>query len=229
MPRDTSSGWRQIPATDPVAARVPVSLLLHFRPRGSGRSFFWSACFGVIPLASLMATATEHLAERTGPTVGGLLNAGSAMRPNSLSRSAALNAAGYFELVQASITGSILSNLLLILGLALLTGGMRQRRVALRSDRGRHERCYARDCGRGLSSSRRSSRPTPQHGHDLRLSISVVTISWPLPILVPNFYVLGTHKSPLFDPRGHRGLTGRSGPCLLGRRACTGNGRGVAV
>jgi Ca2+:H+ antiporter len=83
-----------------------------------------AACVGVLPLAGLMGEATEQLAERTGPTLGGLLNATFGNAAELIIAIAALRA-GLVELVKASIAGSILGNLLLILGLSLMAGGSR--------------------------------------------------------------------------------------------------------
>jgi len=83
---------------------------------------FLAACVGVLPLAGYMGEATEHLAHRTGPTFGGFLNATFGNAAELIIALVALNA-GLVDLVKASITGSILGNLLLILGLSLLAGG----------------------------------------------------------------------------------------------------------
>jgi Ca2+:H+ antiporter len=83
---------------------------------------FFTACLGVLPLAGYMGEATEHLAHRTGPTIGGLLNATFGNAAELIIAIVALRA-GLVELVKASITGSILGNLLLILGLAVIAGG----------------------------------------------------------------------------------------------------------
>jgi Ca2+:H+ antiporter len=102
---------------------VPLSVVL----RWQGVAPLWvflTACIGVIPLAGLMGEATEQLAERTGPTVGGLLNATFGNAAELIIAIVALRA-GLLDLVKASITGSILGNLLLILGLSLLAGGRR--------------------------------------------------------------------------------------------------------
>jgi len=77
----------------------------------------------VLPLAGYMGEATEHLAHRTGPTIGGLLNATFGNAAELIIAIVALRA-GLVDLVKASITGSILGNLLLILGLALVAGGL---------------------------------------------------------------------------------------------------------
>src|SRR6476660_2444323 len=70
-----------------------------------------------------MGEATEHLSARTGPAVGGLLNATFGNAAELIIAIAALRA-GLVDLVKASITGSILGNLLLILGLSLLAAGL---------------------------------------------------------------------------------------------------------
>ena len=85
---------------------------------------FIVACLGVIPLAGYMGEATEHLASRTGPAIGGLLNATFGNAAELIIAIVALNA-GLVGLVKASITGSILGNLLLIMGLCFVAGGAR--------------------------------------------------------------------------------------------------------
>ena len=93
---------------------------------------FLTACLGVLPLAGYMGEATEHLAHRTSPTIGGLLNATFGNAAELIIAIVALRA-GLVDLVKASITGSILGNLLLILGLAIIAGGID--RKALRFNR----------------------------------------------------------------------------------------------
>jgi len=103
---------------------TPVSIWLH-QTGSDPLLVFIASCLAIVPLAAMISTATEHLAERTGPMFGALLNAGFGNATEVIVAIAALNA-GYIELVKASLVGSIRSNLLLILGLALLTGGLRQ-------------------------------------------------------------------------------------------------------
>jgi Ca2+:H+ antiporter len=120
-PSRTGRRWSPLWA---LYAGVPISIWLH-QTASDPFAVFVAACLAIIPLASLISTATEHLAERTGPMLGALLNAAFGNATEVIVAIAALNA-GYIELVKASLTGSILSNLLLILGLALFTGGLRQ-------------------------------------------------------------------------------------------------------
>lgn len=102
---------------------IPAAIWLYYT-HADPLLVFIAACVGVLPLAGLMGQATEQLAERTGPTIGGLLNATFGNAAELIIAIAALRA-GYIDLVKASITGSILGNLLLILGLSLLAGGTR--------------------------------------------------------------------------------------------------------
>lgn len=83
---------------------------------------FTLAAVGVIPLAHLVGQATEHLAARTGPTWGGLLNATFGNAAELIIAVIALTK-GMNEVVKASITGSILGNLLLVAGAAMVVGG----------------------------------------------------------------------------------------------------------
>src|SRR5687767_14975624 len=106
---------------------VPVAAVVKFGG-GSGSWVFAAAGLAIIPLAGYMGKATEALAERLGPAAGGLLNAtfGNAaeliIALIVLSRGPEL-----FPLVKATVTGSIIGNLLLVLGLAILAGGIRFR------------------------------------------------------------------------------------------------------
>jgi Ca2+:H+ antiporter len=93
--------------------------------------FHWSALWvfvfsavGVIPLAGMIGSATEELAVHTGPRIGGLLNATLGNAAEMIITLVAVRA-GLLELVKASITGSILGNLLLVLGAAMVFGGVK--------------------------------------------------------------------------------------------------------
>lgn len=85
---------------------------------------FVVAALGVLPLAAYLGEATEHIAARTGPTLGGLLNATFGNAAELIIAIMALQA-GLVTLVKATIIGSMLGNLLLILGLSLLAGGLK--------------------------------------------------------------------------------------------------------
>jgi Ca2+:H+ antiporter len=102
---------------------VPIAITLRLAG-ASDVLQFGASLVAILPLAALMGRATEHLAHRAGPGIGGLLNAtfGNAAE---LIIALALLFGGKDVAVKASITGSILGNLLLVLGLALLAGGLK--------------------------------------------------------------------------------------------------------
>jgi Ca2+:H+ antiporter len=103
---------------------VPAAFLMEFVFHSSAIAIFVVSCLGIIPLAGLMGHATEELAERMGEGVGGLLNATFGNAAELIIAIVALRA-GFYDLVKASITGSIIGNILLVFGLATLVGGAR--------------------------------------------------------------------------------------------------------
>jgi Ca2+:H+ antiporter len=105
---------------------LPVALLAHFAGIGEIIVFAASA-LAIIPLAKILGEATEVVAEKTGPRVGGLLNATFGNAAELIITLAAIRA-GQIQLVLASITGSILGNLLLVMGFAMFFGGLKNGR-----------------------------------------------------------------------------------------------------
>jgi len=102
---------------------IPLAVLaevLHWSPIW----IFVLSAIGVIPLAGYIGESTESLAHVTGPKIGGLLNATLGNAAELIITFAAIRQ-GLLELVKASITGSILGNLLLVLGMAMVYGGLR--------------------------------------------------------------------------------------------------------
>ena len=114
------SFFSQNPFT-PFLLALPVTLaaeLLHWSPV----AVFLLACIGIIPMAAYIGEATETLAHYTNPRLGALLNATLGNAAELIITIAAIRA-GLLELVIASITGSILGNLLLVLGFSMVVGG----------------------------------------------------------------------------------------------------------
>lgn len=105
---------------------LPVALLAEALQLGD-LVVFASSALAIVPLAGTLGKATEVLAERTGPRIGGLLNASLGNAAELIITLVAISA-GQIELVRASITGSILGNLLLVLGLSMLLGGLKNGR-----------------------------------------------------------------------------------------------------
>ncbi len=102
---------------------IPVSVAAHFLEWGE-LTVFITAGLAILPLAAWMGTATEEIAVVVGPSLGGLLNATFGNATELIIALVALNA-GLIDVVKASITGSIISNLLLVMGFSMLLGGLR--------------------------------------------------------------------------------------------------------
>ena len=102
----------------------PIALLLEYAFHAPALAIFLASSAAIIPLAALMGRATEQLAERLGEGVGGLLNATFGNAAELIIAVVALRA-GLFDLVKASITGSIIGNILLVFGASALWGGLK--------------------------------------------------------------------------------------------------------
>jgi Ca2+:H+ antiporter len=102
---------------------VPISVLAEYLHWGTLTVFITSA-IGIVPLAIWLSTATEEVAVVTGPSIGGLLNAVFGNATELIIALVALKA-GLIDIVKASITGTIISNLLLAMGLSMFFGGLR--------------------------------------------------------------------------------------------------------
>jgi Ca2+:H+ antiporter len=124
----TPSGWPYL-----LAPFIPIAILLELAHAAAGLIFF-SAALGVIPTAALMGRATEEVAARSGPGIGGLLNVTFGNAPELIIALFALER-GLHEVVKASIVGSILGNILLVMGAAMLAGGLVGNRKVQRFDR----------------------------------------------------------------------------------------------
>ena len=104
---------------------VPITIGLEFLSPERYLLIFAASCLAILPLAGWMGRATEQLAERLGEGVGGLLNATFGNAAELIIALAALRA-GLYDVVKASIAGSIIGNILLVLGAAMLCGGLRR-------------------------------------------------------------------------------------------------------
>jgi Ca2+:H+ antiporter len=104
---------------------APISWIVHAMAPESSWVFLASA-LSLVPLAGLIGLGTEQLASRSGPTLGGFLNATFGNAAELIIATVALRG-DHVELVKASITGSIVGNLLLVLGLSFFVGGIRRK------------------------------------------------------------------------------------------------------
>jgi Ca2+:H+ antiporter len=105
---------------------IPIAVVLELTHASPSIVFITSA-LGVIPTAALMGRATEELAARSGPGIGGFLNVTFGNAPEIIIALFALNE-GLQEVVKASLIGSILGNILLVMGMAMLIGGLPRER-----------------------------------------------------------------------------------------------------
>ncbi|MBA2332752.1 MAG: calcium/proton exchanger [Actinobacteria bacterium] len=103
-------------------ALAPLVILIHYVLHPPETLEFVLAAAALIPLAWLIGEATEHAAEHTGPGIGGFLNATFGNAPELIIALLAVNQ-GLTEVVRGSLSGSVIGNLLLVLGFSLLFGG----------------------------------------------------------------------------------------------------------
>jgi len=116
-------GKLEVTILDLFLVFVPIAFILQFT-HVSGTWIFIVSGLAIIPLAGLLGRATEHLSEHVGPGIGGLLNATFGNAAELIISIFALQA-GLYGVVKASITGSIIGNILLVLGLSVVAGGFR--------------------------------------------------------------------------------------------------------
>ncbi len=115
----STEGWPYI-----FVPAIPVALLLEFVLHADPTISFITSALGVVPGAALMGHATEELAERAGPGIGGLMNVTFGNLPELIVAFIALTA-GLYEVVKAWVIGSVLGNVLLVLGASMLIGGLK--------------------------------------------------------------------------------------------------------
>jgi Ca2+:H+ antiporter len=102
-------------------ALAPITLLVDAFAHPGNTALFVLAAFALIPLAWLIGEATEHAGEHTGPRIGGLLNASFGNAPEVIIAIIAV-ADSLPDVVRGSMAGSVISNILLVLGAAMLVG-----------------------------------------------------------------------------------------------------------
>jgi Ca2+:H+ antiporter len=117
----SGTGWPYL-----LVPFIAIAIVLEFSHASASLIFITSA-LGVIPTAALMGRATEELAARSGPGIGGFLNVTFGNAPELIIAFFALHE-GLQEVVKASLIGSILGNILLVMGAAMLVGGRNRER-----------------------------------------------------------------------------------------------------
>ncbi len=127
MAREKNTGW-SFTILDVLLLAVPAAIALRYVPGwGRGPVLFIVSSIAIVPLAGWMGRATEQLAARAGSGIGGFLNATFGNAAELIIALVALSK-GLTGVVKASITGSIIGNLLLVLGASILVGGIRYRK-----------------------------------------------------------------------------------------------------
>jgi len=114
------------PRLDWLLVFLPLAVVLELIGWDWHGMVFLAACLAIIPLAGWMGKATEHLAARAGEGIGGLLNATFGNAAELIIALVALRA-GLYDVVKASLTGSIIGNILLVMGAAFLAGGLKHK------------------------------------------------------------------------------------------------------
>jgi Ca2+:H+ antiporter len=117
----SGAGWPYL-----LVPFIAIAIALELA-HASATLIFVASALGVIPTAALMGRATEELAARSGPGIGGFLNVTFGNAPELIIAFFALNE-GLQEVVKASLVGSILGNILLVMGAAMLVGGRKRER-----------------------------------------------------------------------------------------------------
>ena len=197
---------------------VPVAIGLEFLAPERHLLVFATSSLAILPLAGWMGRATEELAERLGEGIGGFLNATFGNAAELIIALAALRA-GLHDVVKASIAGSIVGNILLVLGAAMLAGGLRHREQHFNPAGARSQATMLTLAAIALilpAAFRVAAGTTPDGLGRLSIAISVVLLSAYLLYLV---FTLVTH-SALFagshmpeEKRAH-GSVGRAASVL---------------
>ena len=117
----SGSGWPYL-----LVPFIPIAIALELG-RAEASLIFVASALGVIPTAALMGRSTEELAARSGPGIGGFLNVTFGNAPELIIALFALHE-GLQEVVKASLIGSVLGNVLLVMGAAMLVGGRTRER-----------------------------------------------------------------------------------------------------
>jgi Ca2+:H+ antiporter len=170
---------------------------------------FAASVLGVVPTAALMGKATDELAHRSGPGIGGLLNVTFGNAPELIIALFALHR-GLQEVVKASLVGSILGNLLLVMGASMFIGGLRRERqtfvgaVASSQSTMLLLACVALVLPATFRLSLGGGLPSPEadshrFSHDLELMSALVSVILLLSYGAGLFFSLKTHKD-IFNP-----------------------------
>jgi len=197
---------------------VPVSLALV----ATGASPTWvfvTSCLAIVPLSEMLAQATEELAERLGPTVGGVLSATLGNAPELIVCGFALRK-GHVEVVKSAIIGTVLMNVLLLPGLAMIAGGLSRQSQAFNLTNASMSSALLMLASVGLVVPALFSLASPAVKNELSLEISLVLFAL---YLLSLLFTMKTHRALFTVPvaeepapeRRPAASPGRAGGMLL--------------
>jgi len=215
--KNERAGWSspgRLQPLDWLLLAVPVAFAIRYVPAWKNETLlFIIAGIAIIPLAGWMGRATEHLGARAGHGIGGLLNATFGNAAELIIALMALSK-GLIGVVKASITGSIIGNILLVLGASILAGGMRFPRQTFNQTAARISATSLSLAAVGLiiptifhlSADRQPGGWSPQAEQNLSMAIAAVLFVTYILWLV---FALITHKELFAGPGSGKG--GRGG------------------
>ncbi len=226
----SGQGWPYL-----LVPAIPVAIVLEV-VHAPAPVIFFAAAAGVIPTAALMGRATEELAARSGPGIGGLLNVTFGNAPELIIAFFALNE-GLQEVVKASLIGSILGNVLLVMGAAMLIGGLgRERQTFDRTAAGAQSSMlllaivalampaiYQLVVAGGLPSPTAESRNFSAEVEHLSLAVAIILL---ISYAAGLWFSLKSHRD-LFNPEGGEEHEGE--PWSVRKAVLALAGAGIAV
>ena len=228
----SGQGWPYL-----LVPAIPVAIALEV-VHAAAPVIFSAAAAGVIPTAALMGRATEELAARSGPGIGGLLNVTFGNFPELIIAFFALNE-GLQEVVKASLIGSILGNTLLVMGAAMLIGGLgRERQTFDRTAVGAQSSMlllaivalampaiYQLVVGGGLPSPTAESRNYSSDVEHLSFAVAIILL---VSYAAGLWFSLKSHRD-LFNPEGSEEHEGEAWNVRKAVLALAGAGLAVGV
>jgi Ca2+:H+ antiporter len=193
---------RMKPSLDWLLIFIPITVVLRYAHSESQTLIFLAACLAILPLAGWLGRATEHLAAHTGEGIGGLLNATFGNAAELIIAVAALQK-GLHDVVKASLTGSIIGNILLVLGASILAGGVKHKSQQFQGVAARSQATMLTLAAISLvmpaAFHHLVTGPAQIREYDLSLEISIVLlVTYALSLL----FTLHTHKQ-LFSGESH--------------------------
>ena len=198
---------------------IPVALWLYYFTTASPLLVFAAAAITIVPLSKIVGNATETLGAYLGPTLGGLLNASMGNAPELIIGIFALKN-GLIEVVKASLTGSIIGNLLLTLGVAMFAGGLRypNQKFSVAAARLSMSMMFLAVAGLMIPALFHFTSPSAEREISLQIA-AILLVVYVLSLV----YTLFTHRK-LFENQPARRARSGEDPIVEGRPGIPGGG-----